>query len=82
MIFSDMRALTTFSIKQLIFRDLEEIVLPADELLDHGYDTVEAPQDPRFQIAKRMDQFVTRVGDVSLTLKSRNRGMLISSGFH
>ena len=53
------------SFKQLIFNDLEEIVLPADILVDTTNSEIEAPQDARFQIAKRMEAFVARVGQVS-----------------
>ena len=61
-----MRVLGTMSFKQLLFDDLEEVVLPADLLVDPANGEVEAPQDPRFQILKRMDNFVTRAADVSL----------------
>ena len=60
-----MRVLGTMSFKQLLFDDLEEVVLPADLLVDPANGEVEAPQDPRFQILKRMDSFVTRAADVS-----------------
>jgi hypothetical protein len=59
-----MRVLGTMSLKQLIFDDLEEIVLPADLLIDPTNKEIEAPQDSRFQMAKRMDDFVTRAADV------------------
>ena len=66
MIFSERRVLGTMSFKQLIFDDIEEIVLPADIVIDPSGWDVEAPQDPRFQIAKKMDDFVAKVADVSL----------------
>ena len=53
------------SFKQFILDDLGEIVLPTDILIDTKNDDVEVPQDPRFQIAKRMEGFVARVGKVS-----------------
>ena len=59
-----MRVLDSMSLKQLLFNDLEEISLPADILLDDANNAVEAPQDPRFQIAKQMDEFVQRAADV------------------
>ena len=65
LIFYEMRVLGTMSIKQLIFEDLAEIVLPADILVDRTNDNVEAPQAPRFQIARKMDDYVARVGQVS-----------------
>ena len=64
LIFNEMRVLGSMSIKQLLFDDLEEIVLPADILIDATNSDVEAPQDPRFQVAKKMDIFVTRAGQV------------------
>lgn len=64
LIFNEMRVIGSMSIKQLLFDDLEEIVLPADILIDATNSDVEAPQDPRFQVAKRMDIFVTRAGQV------------------
>ena len=41
-------------------------MLPADLLIDPANSDVEAPQDPRFQISKMMDAFVTKAADVSL----------------
>lgn len=62
-----MRVLGTISLKQLLFDSLEELVLPADILIDLANDEIEAPQDPRFQIAKRMDAFVRKASNVSVT---------------
>ncbi len=67
LIFNEMRVLGTMSFKQLLFGDLEEMVLPADLLVDPANGSIEAPQDPRFQILKKMDAFVTRAADVSMT---------------
>lgn len=60
-----MRVLGTISLKQLLFDDFEELVLPADILVDPANYDIEAPQDPRFQISKTMDAFVTKAADVS-----------------
>lgn len=65
MLFGEMKILGTMSIKQLLFDDLAEIVLPADILIDPLNSEVEIPKDPRFQIAKRMDMFIARAGQVS-----------------
>lgn len=65
MLFGEMKILGTMSIKQLLFDDLSEIVLPADMLIDPQNNEVEVPKDPRFQIAKRMDIFVARAGQVT-----------------
>lgn len=59
-----MKVLPSMSIKQLLFDDLEELVLPADLLLDLTNDTIEAPYDPRFQIARKMEAFLSRIGPV------------------
>lgn len=69
MVFSDMRVVGSHSVKELIFRDLEEIVLAGSVLVNPDNDSVEAPQNPRFEIAVRMDRFVMRVSDVSSTLR-------------
>ena len=66
LIFSEMRVIGTVSLKQLLFDDLEELVLPADILVDSVNDEIEAPQDIRFQISRRMDSFVAKAANVSL----------------
>ena len=66
LIFSEMRVLGTISLKQLLLDDIEEVVLPADVLVEPANGDVEAPQDPRFQISKRMDAFVIKAANVSL----------------
>lgn len=50
--------------QQLLFDDLAELVLPADVLIDPANNDIEVPQDPRFQIAGRMDTFLSRAGQV------------------
>ncbi|KAL8660163.1 MAG: hypothetical protein Q9226_000069 [Calogaya cf. arnoldii] len=71
------------TITTLIYDDLAELVLPADTLLDPANGNVEAPHDPRFQMAKEMSGFVLRVGDPFLDIfraicmnRSRARRML------
>lgn len=54
------------SLKQMLLSDFEELVLPADVLIDPANADIEAPQDPGFQMSKRMDKFVTKAADVSL----------------
>ena len=56
------------TITKFVFDDLGEIVLPSDVILDPSNSNVEAPFDPRFQIAKEMRAFVLRVGDVSFLI--------------
>lgn len=71
LILGDMRVLGTISLKQYLFDDFEELVLPADILVDPANADIEAPQDPRFQISKRMDAFVTNAANFFLNI-SRN----------
>ncbi|KAI9836202.1 MAG: hypothetical protein M1819_001539 [Sarea resinae] len=59
-LFEDLKILGQMSVKQMIFDDLAEIVLPADMLIDPQNSEVELPSDPRFQISRRMDEFVQR----------------------
>ena len=70
LIFSEMRVFGTIPSKQLLFDNLEELVLPADILIDQANGEIEAPQDPRFQISKRMDAFATKAANVSLSWTS------------
>lgn len=69
MIFHDKKVLGRITITKLLHDDLEELVLPADILLDPANSDIEAPHDPRFQIAKEMRGFMLRVGDVSALLR-------------
>ena len=61
-----MRVLGSLSIKKLLFDSLSELVLPADTLLNEDNASVEAPQSPKFQINRLMDQFLRKFADVSL----------------
>lgn len=83
LIFHDMKVLGKITILKLIFDDLEELVLPADILLDPANENVEAPHDPRFHMANEMRGFALRVGDPFLDVlraicmnRSRMRRML------
>lgn len=64
LIYSDLKILRKMTIKELIFEDLAELVLPADILLEHANFEIEIPDDHRFQIAKRMEAFLNRVEQV------------------
>ncbi|KAJ6167107.1 hypothetical protein N7470_002554 [Penicillium chermesinum] len=59
---SDLIILGTIPVKQLIFDDIADLVLPSSILLEANTDDVELPSDPRFQIAQHMDAFVKRFG--------------------
>ncbi len=56
------------ALKQVVFEDLAQMVLPASPLIDSTNELVEAPHDSRFQIARTMESFVIRAGEVGLVL--------------
>lgn len=66
LITSDMKVLGAIPVKQFLYDDLAELVLPGSRLLQPEDEEVEVPSDPRFQLAKNMDGFVKRVAQVSL----------------
>lgn len=60
----DMAILGSIPVKQFLYDDLAELVLPSSLLLQANTDDVELPSDPRFQIAQKMDGFVKRFAHV------------------
>ncbi|KAJ5684518.1 NatC N(alpha)-terminal acetyltransferase Mak10 subunit [Penicillium maclennaniae] len=60
LIVCEMTILGAVSVKQFLYDDLAELVLPANLLLEANTDDVELPTDPRFQIAQQMNAFVRR----------------------
>ena len=52
------------SVKQLIVDELRDIVIPIGPLLDPKNEEIEVPTDPRFLINARMNEFISRVGQV------------------
>ncbi|KAJ5151272.1 uncharacterized protein N7482_010524 [Penicillium canariense] len=60
LIVSDLTILGAVSVKQFLYDDLAELVLPSSILLRANTDEVEVPSDPRFQIAQQMEGFVKR----------------------
>lgn len=60
----EIRKEEAMSIKQFVFNDLGEIVLPANMLIDPANDLVEAPRDSRYQIARKMEAFALRAAEV------------------
>jgi hypothetical protein len=52
-------------LKCILFDDLQELAYPVKGLLDPKNFDVEAPQSPKYQIAKRMEWFVERAGRVN-----------------
>lgn len=67
----DTDVLGSIPVGRFVYDDLAELVLPSSVLLEANVDDVEVPSDPRFQIAKHMDNFVCRFAQVSdLTFRS------------
>ncbi|KAI9803534.1 MAG: hypothetical protein M1825_001877 [Sarcosagium campestre] len=64
----DMKILGRFSIRQFLIDDMADLVLPASPLHNQGYSEVEVPTDPRYQISKRLDAFVSRAGQPYIDL--------------
>lgn len=64
--------------KQFLYDELAELVLPASILLQADMDETEMPSDPRFQIAKRMDGFVKRFAQVGSHLLSLSNYLFCS----
>lgn len=60
-----MTILGAVPVKQFLYDELAELVLPANILLESSTDEVEVPSDPRFQIAQKMDGFMKRFAQVS-----------------
>lgn len=60
----DMRILGSLSIKQFIYDDLADLVLPASQIIDYMNDEVENPSDFRFHLAKHMENFVKKMAQV------------------
>ncbi|KAJ5103192.1 hypothetical protein N7532_003721 [Penicillium argentinense] len=60
LVLSDMTILGAVSVKQFLYDDLAELVLPSSVLLQANTFDVEVPSDPRFQIALKMEAFVQR----------------------
>jgi hypothetical protein len=59
-IVNNMTVLGTVPVKQFLYDELAELVLPSSSLLQANTDETEMPSDPRFQIARHMDAFVKR----------------------
>ena len=75
MIETDTGVLGGLTVKEFVVDDLEEVVLPANWLLDPSNDDVEAPQDARFQVAQKLSDFVSRAGRViALVTQSFRQG--------
>lgn len=65
-IVNEMKILGSQSVKNLLYDDLRDLVLPSSALLDASNEEIEVPTDPRFQIHKSMETFVSRVAHVSV----------------
>jgi hypothetical protein len=64
MIINNVTVLGVVPVKQFLYDELAEIVLPSSSLLLANKDETEMPSDPRFQIANHMDTFVKRFAQV------------------
>lgn len=64
LIVSNFNILGTVPVKDFLYGELAELVLPASLLLEANIDEVEVPSDPRFQIAQKMDGFLKRFSQV------------------
>lgn len=53
------------AVRNFIYDDLAQVVLPASLLIDPANDLVEVPHDPRFRVARKLDAFILRAGEVS-----------------
>jgi hypothetical protein len=59
-----MTILAAVPVRQFLYDDLAELVLPSSILLRANTDEVELPSDPRFRIAQIMEGFVKRFAQV------------------
>lgn len=64
LIVSDLTILGAVTVRQFLYDDLAELVLPSSILLRANTDEVELPSHPRFRIAQIMDGFVKRFAQV------------------
>lgn len=67
-LFNEMEFLGTMSIRQIMDDDFSIITLPASPLLDRANDEIEAPQDPRFEMAAQMESFRQRAAQPFLDI--------------
>ncbi|KAL1970414.1 hypothetical protein VTN77DRAFT_5575 [Rasamsonia byssochlamydoides] len=61
LVVNEMKVLGSIPLKQFLYDDLAELVLPCSPLLQPENEEVEMPSDPRFQICKSMEGFIKRV---------------------
>jgi phage-related protein len=52
--------------REFFLQDLEEVVLPAHILTDRSNETVEAPQDSKFKIWRRMSELIEHLSEVNI----------------
>lgn len=68
-ILKDTNVLGSIPVEQFLQDDLAELVLPSSLLLRASLDEIEVPSDPRFQIAKHMNNFIYRFAQVRISSK-------------
>lgn len=59
-------------VREFLYDELAELVLPSSLLLQANTDETEVPSDPRFQIAEHMNMFVQRFAQVGSLLCTDN----------
>lgn len=64
LIVNNFTILGSVPVKEFLYDELAELVLPSNILLEANTEEVEVPSDPRFQIAQKMDGFVKRFSQV------------------
>lgn len=64
LIVKETRVFERLSVKEFVVADLEELVLPASWLIAPMAYEVEAPHDPRFEVIRKVDAFLTQAGEV------------------
>lgn len=65
LIVNNFTILGTVPVKDFLYDELAELVLPSNILLEANTEDVEVPSDPRFQIAQKMNGFVKRFSQVN-----------------
>ena len=62
----NLTVLGSVPVREFLYDELAELVLPSSVFLQANMDETEMPSDPRFQIASLMDGFVKRFSQVGI----------------
>ncbi|KAI1382762.1 Mak10-domain-containing protein [Hypoxylon trugodes] len=68
LLFNEMVVLGSYSIRQILDRDLSIVVIPCGIQIDPANDKIEVPTDPRHQTAAQMEIFRQRVAECYLDI--------------